>query len=113
MPDGTPHITSVWVDYDGRHILINSAKGRVKDKNMEARPKVAIEIPDPENADRYISIQGRVVDITEEGADAHLDKLAQRYLDKDIYPLSMRFPGEVRRLYKIEPTRVTVWDPFA
>ena len=112
MPDGTPHITSVWVDYDGRHILINSAKGRVKDKNMEARPKVAIEIPDPENADRYISIQGRVVDITEEGADAHLDKLAQRYLDKDIYPLSMRFPGEVRRLYKIEPTRVTVWNPF-
>ena len=79
---------------------------------MEARPRVAIEIPDPENADRYISIQGRVVDITEEGADAHLDKLAQRYLDKDIYPLSMRFPGEVRRLYKIEPTRVTFWNPF-
>ena len=53
------------------------------------------------------------MDITEEGADTHLDKLARRYLDKDIYPLSMRFPGEVRRLYKIEPTRVTVWDPFA
>ncbi|MEK7311859.1 MAG: TIGR03618 family F420-dependent PPOX class oxidoreductase [Chloroflexota bacterium] len=112
MPDGTPHVTSVYVDYDGKHILINSARGRVKDKNMEQRRHVAIQIPDPDNSDRYIAIRGPVVEITEEGADEHLDKLAKRYLDKDTYPPSMRFPDEVRCLYKIEPRHVTTWNPF-
>ncbi len=112
MPDGSPHVTSVYVDYDGRHILVNSARGRVKDRNMEERPEVAIQIPDPDNSDRYVVVRGPVVEITEEGADAHLDRLAQRYLDKDVYPPSMRFPGEVRCLYKIEPRHVTTWNPF-
>lgn len=112
MPDGTPHVTSVWVDYDGQHILINSARGRVKDRNMEERRHVAIQIPDPDNSDRYVAVRGPVVEITEEGADAHLDKLAQRYLEKEFYPPSMRFPGEVRCIYKIEPKQVTTWDPF-
>lgn len=112
MPDGTPHVTSVYVDYDGRHILVNSARGRIKDRNMEERPDVAIQIPDPDNSDRYVAVRGRVVEITEDGADAHLDRLAQRYLDKDAYPPSMRFPGEVRCLYKIEPRHVTTWNPF-
>jgi len=112
MPDGTPHVTSVYVDYDGKHILINSARGRLKDKNMEQRRHVAIEITDPDNSDRYVLVRGPVVEITEEGADEHLNKLAQRYLDKDVYPPSMRFEGEVRRIYKIEPKHVTVWSPF-
>ncbi|HZQ06845.1 MAG TPA: TIGR03618 family F420-dependent PPOX class oxidoreductase, partial [Anaerolineae bacterium] len=112
MPDGTPHVTSVYVDYDGKYILINSARGRVKDKNMQERPNVALQIPDPDNSDRYIAIRGRVVEITEEGADAHLDKLAKRYFDKDLYPPTMRFPGEVRAIYKIEPQQVTVWNPW-
>ncbi|MBI3243410.1 MAG: PPOX class F420-dependent oxidoreductase [Chloroflexi bacterium] len=112
MPDGTPHVTSVWVDYDGKHILINSARGRLKDRNMEQRRHVAIEITDPDNPDRYLAVRGPVVEITEEGADAHLDKLAPRYLGKDSYPPSMRFPGEVRCLYKIEPKHVTTWNPF-
>lgn len=112
MPDGTPQVTSVYVDYDGKHILINSARGRIKDKNMQERPNVSIQIPDPDNSDRYVSVRGRVVEITEEGADEHLNKLAQRYFDKEIYPPSMRFPGEVRALYKIEPQHVTVWDPW-
>jgi len=112
MPDGTPHVTSVWVDYDGQHIIINSARGRLKDKNMERRRHVAIEITDPDNPDRFVAVRGPVVAITEEGADAHLDRLAQRYLEKDSYPPSMRFPGEVRCLYKIEPKHVTVWNPF-
>lgn len=112
MPDGTPHVTSVYVDYDGKHILINSARGRVKDRNMQARPYVAVQIPDPDNSDRYLAVRGPVVEITEEGADEHLDKLAQRYLEKDRYPPSMRFPGEVRCLYKIEPQHVTTWDPW-
>jgi PPOX class probable F420-dependent enzyme len=107
MPDGTPHVTSVWVDYDGRYLIINSARGRVKDKNMEKRPQVAVQIPDPDNSDRYLAVRGPVVEITEEGADEHLDKLSKRYLDKDKYPPGMRFPGEIRCLYKIEPRHVT------
>jgi PPOX class probable F420-dependent enzyme len=112
MPDGTPHVTPVWVDYDGRHILVNSAAGRQKDRNMERRPDVAIEIADPENPNRYVAVRGRVVEITESGADEHLDRLARRYLGRDRYPDSYRFPGEVRRIYRIAPSRVTTWDPF-
>jgi anthraniloyl-CoA monooxygenase len=112
MPDGGPQVTPVWVDYDGRHILVNSASGRQKDLNMERRRRVALEIADPDNANRYLAVRGRVVDITEDGADAHLDRLARRYLGRDRYPDSYRFPGEVRRIYRIAPERVTTWDPF-
>lgn len=112
MPDGTPHVTSVWVDYDGQYIVINSASGRLKDRNMAKRREVAVEITDPDNPDRYVLVRGPVVEITEQGADDHLDKLAQRYLGREKYPPSMRFPGEVRRLYKILPKHVTTWDPF-
>jgi anthraniloyl-CoA monooxygenase len=112
MPDGSPHVTPVWVDYDGRHVLVNSAAGRQKDLNMEKRRQVAIEIPDPDNPNRYVAVRGVVVEITEDGADAHLDRLARRYLNRDRYPDSYRFPGEVRRLYRIAPTRVMTWDPF-
>ncbi len=112
MPDGTPHVTPVWVDYDGRHVIVNSAAGRIKDRNMEARRHVAIEIPDPDNPNRYLLVRGPVVEITETGADEHLDCLARRYLGLAQYPPSWRFPGEVRRLYRILPLRVTTWDPF-
>ncbi len=100
------------MDYDGEHILVNSAAGRQKDLNMERRRHVAIEIPDPENPNRYLHVRGPVVEITETGADAHLDRLARRYLGTETYPASWRFPGEVRRIYKIAPRRVTTWDPF-
>ncbi len=112
MADGTPHVTSVWVDYDGKHILINSAKGRLKDRNMEQRRYVALEITDPDDPNRYLAVRGPVVEITEEGADEHLDKLARRYLGRDQYPSGWKFPGEVRRVYKIAPERVTPWAPF-
>jgi anthraniloyl-CoA monooxygenase len=112
MPDGSPQVTPVWIDYDGCHILINSAAGRQKDLNMQKRRQVAIEIPDPDNPNRYVAVRGRVVEITEDDADQHLDRLARRYLGRDRYPDSYRFPGEVRRIYKIAPTRVTTWDPF-
>jgi anthraniloyl-CoA monooxygenase len=112
MADGTPHVTSVYVDWDGKHVLVNSARGRVKDKNMQERPNVAVQIPDPDNSDRYISIRGRVVEITEEGAEEHLNKLSQRYIEKDVYPPSMRFPGEVRAIYKILPEKVIAWSPW-
>ena len=103
MPDGSPQVSPVWVDYDGTHILINSAKGRVKDKNMRRDPRVGLDLLDPENPYRHLSLRGRVVDITERDADAHIDKLAKKYLGQDKYPY--RGPGEVRVIYKIEPER--------
>ena len=112
MPDGTPHVTPVWVDYDGECLLVNSAAGRQKDLNMAMRRAVAVEIADPDNPNRYLHVRGPVVDITEDGADAHLDHLAARYLGRPTYPESWRFPGEVRRIYRIRPRRVTTWAPF-
>lgn len=105
MPDGTPQVTPVWCDYDGTHIRINSAQGRVKDRNMRLNPQVALEIMDPDNPYRYLSVRGRVTEITEIGADAHIDSLAQKYLGRERYP--WRKAGEVRVLYKIRPDRVS------
>jgi PPOX class probable F420-dependent enzyme len=101
MPDGSPHVAPVWVEYDGKHILINTAKGRVKDRNMRRDPRVGIDLLDPY---RHLSIRGRVTEITEKGADEHIDKLTKKYIGQDHYP--NRGPGEVRVLYKIEPQTV-------
>ena len=103
MPNGHPQVTPVWVDYDGTHVLVNTAKGRVKDRNMKRDPRVSLAIIDPDNPYRYLEVRGRVTDITEEGADQHIDKMAKKYLGQDKYPY--RQPGEVRVLYKIEPER--------
>src|SRR6185436_7047512 len=105
MPDGKPQVTPVWVDFDGKHILVNSAKGRVKDRNMRRDPRVSMALIDPDNPYRYLQLQGHVVEITENGADEHIDKMAKKYMGKDKYPL--RQPGEVRVLYKIEPDRAS------
>jgi PPOX class probable F420-dependent enzyme len=105
MPDGGPQVTPVWFDFDGTHILVNSAKGRVKDKNMRRNKRVALSIVDPNNAYRHLDVQGEVTEITEQGADAHADKLAKKYLGKDKYPF--RQPGEVRVIYKIRPEKVS------
>ncbi|HWC78186.1 MAG TPA: PPOX class F420-dependent oxidoreductase [Blastocatellia bacterium] len=99
--DGTPQVTPVWVDYDGTHVLVNSARGRKKVRNMEKNPAVALSILDPDNPYRYLEVRGRVAEITEQGADEHIDKMAKKYLGKDKYPFKQ--PGEVRVLYKIEP----------
>lgn len=104
MPDGSPQVTPVWFDYDGQHILVNSAKGRVKDKNMRRDPRVSLAILDPENPYRYLQIRGRVVNITEKGASEYIDKLARKYLGQPKYPYGQ--PGEVRVLYTIEPEQV-------
>jgi PPOX class probable F420-dependent enzyme len=105
MADGTPQVTPVWCDYDGTYIRVNSAKGRVKDRNMRRNPKVALEILDPDNPYRYLAVRGHVAEITEQGADAHIDLLAKKYLGQERYP--WRGPGEVRVLYKICPDRVS------
>ena len=105
MPDGRPQVTPVWSDYDGKHVIVNSAKGRVKDKNMRRNKKVALSIADPDNPYRHLAVQGEVVEITEQGADAHINALAKKYLGKDQYPF--RQPGEVRVMYKIRPEHTT------
>jgi len=104
MKDGSPQVTPIWFDYDGTHVRINSAKGRWKDKNMRNRPKVALSIPDPDNPYRYMQIRGTVTEVTENGADAHIDSLAKKYLGQDKYPY--RQPGEERVIYKIAVERV-------
>ena len=103
MPDGRPQVTPVWCDFDGTHVIVNSAEGRRKDKNMRSDPRVSLALIDPDNPYRYLEIRGRVVEITKEGADAHIDRMAKKYLGKDKYP--GRQPGEVRVLYRIEPER--------
>jgi PPOX class probable F420-dependent enzyme len=105
MPDGSPQVTPVWCDSDGEHVIVNSAKGRQKDKNIRRDPRVALAVIDPDNPYRYLEIRGRVVEIVEHGADAHIDKMAKKYLGADKYPY--RQPGEVRVMYKIQPERVS------
>lgn len=100
---GAPQVSPVWFDTEGDLIRLNSAKGRLKDKNMRARKKVSLALVDPENMYRWLGIQGTVVEVTEQGADAHIDGLAKKYLGKDTYP--NRRPGEVRVIYKIRPDK--------
>ena len=104
MPSGQPQVTPVWCDYDGTHVIFNSAKGRQKERNVRRDPRVAMSILDPQNPYRYLEVRGRVVEITEKGADEHIDRLAKKYLGVDKYP--RRQPGEVRLIFKIEPQRV-------
>ena len=102
--DGTPQVTPVWFDWDGSRIRINTAKGRLKDKNLRRTPSVALSIMDPDNPYRYLQVRGRVAAVTESGADAHIDSLAKKYMGKDTYPY--RKAGEVRVIFTISPDRV-------
>jgi len=104
MPDGTPQVTPVWFDYNGSVIRVNSAKGRTKTRNMTEGAPVALSIMDPENPYRYMQVRGKVTRVTEEGAAAHIDTLAKKYLGQDKYPWSR--PGEVRVTFEITPHAV-------
>ncbi len=104
MPDGRPQVTPVWIDLDGGVVRFNSARGRQKDRNVRRDPRIAMSITDPDNPYRYMEIRGRVVEITQDGADEHIDRLANKYLGVAKYP--NRQPGEVRVIYKVEPQRV-------
>jgi len=105
MADGSPQVTPVWLDYDGENLLINTAAGRVKDKNLQRDKRVAMAMSDPENPYRYLEVRGTVVERTEQGADEHIDKMAKKYMGVDRYP--GRSPGEVRVLYKIKPEKIS------
>ena len=102
--DGSPQVTPVWFDWDGAHVRVNTARGRLKDRNLTQRPRVAMAIIDPDNPYRYVQLRGRVVEATEAGADAHIDALTKKYTGQDRYPY--RQPGEKRVIYKIAPERV-------
>ncbi|MCY4384705.1 MAG: PPOX class F420-dependent oxidoreductase [Nitrospinae bacterium] len=102
--DGSPQVSPVWFGTNGDIIEVNSAKGRLKDLNMRARSKVSIAIVDPENAYRWVGIQGTVVEITENGAEEHIDALANKYLGVDSYP--NRQAGQVRVIYRIRADKV-------
>ena len=108
LQDDAMLVNPVWCDYDGTHVLINSAQGRLKDRMMRRNPSVTLCVADPDNPYRYLEIRGQVVAITTDGAEAHIDRMAQKYLGQETYP--GRQPGEVRVLYHIAPDKVV---PFA
>ncbi len=99
MSDGSPQVTPVWFNTNDDYILINTNEGRVKDKNMKARPRVAMTIQDPNNQDRYLGMRGEVVEFTREGADEHINRLSLRYYNK---PWTHQ-EGQQRIIYRIKP----------
>ncbi|MEN6571816.1 MAG: PPOX class F420-dependent oxidoreductase [Anaerolineaceae bacterium] len=105
MPDGTPQISPVWVDYDGRFLLVNSVKGRQKDRNIRRDGHVALEIQDPDNPYRYMLVRGLVIEVTMKGAEEHIDKLSLHYRG---IPYPFKDPNQPRVIYKIEPLAVTI-----
>jgi PPOX class probable F420-dependent enzyme len=102
--DGSPHVAPVWIDHDGDVILINTAMGRIKQKNTTKNPRVSISIVDQNNPYARVTIKGKVTQQTKQGADAHIDKLAKKYTGSDKY--QNRQPGEQRVILRIEPLRV-------
>jgi PPOX class probable F420-dependent enzyme len=105
MPDGSPQVTPVWFLFDKGKFIVNTARGRVKDRNMQQNTRVALSIVDPENAYSHLAVRGKIVKTTEEGANASIDAMAKKYLGKDKYPFAR--PGEVRVIYEIEPISVS------
>jgi PPOX class probable F420-dependent enzyme len=106
-PDGSVHAAPVWVDVQDGRPVVNSAEGRVWPRNLERDPRATLTVQNLENPYEYVSIRGRVLERTHDGADAHIDGLAKKYLDQDSYPF--RQPGEQRVIIRFEPDSVHVW----
>jgi PPOX class probable F420-dependent enzyme len=105
MPDGSPHVSTIWIDHDGDDVLFNTAEGRVKTANIRRDPRVAISVFERSDADEQVVIRGTIVEITRDGADEHIDKLAKKYLGVDDYP--WRNPELPRLLVRVRPNRVS------
>ena len=105
MPDGSPQVSTVWVDFDGTHIVVNTAEARQKPRNVRRDPRVAVSIFNQENPYSSAIVRGRVVEITHDGAEEHIDRMAKKYLGRSVYPY--RQPGERRVIFKIEPDHVS------
>ncbi|MBV9329154.1 MAG: PPOX class F420-dependent oxidoreductase [Chloroflexi bacterium] len=104
MPDGSPQVTQVWVDTDGTYVIVNSVATHQKVRNIRRDPRVAINVHDPSKPFRVANIRGRVVEITVDGADQHIDQLARKYMGADAYPF--RRPGQQRVVLKIRPQTI-------
>ena len=114
MPDGQPQSSLVWVDYDGRHVSINTTLQRQKGRSMLADPRISLLVVDPKNTGRWIEVRGRVVELTRAGAEAHADCLTERYslgrkhhFYGDVYPVGQR-RQETRVIARIEPERIAL-----
>ncbi|MFC7232905.1 PPOX class F420-dependent oxidoreductase [Saliphagus sp. GCM10025308] len=106
MPDGTLQVTPVWIDRDeDGYVLVNTARNRQKERNVRQNEKVGVSIPDPEDPYRYLSIRGKVEDVTAEGAVEHIDELTRRYFEREEYPHHGEEVGE-RVILRIRPDRV-------
>jgi PPOX class probable F420-dependent enzyme len=103
--EGRPQLTPVWIDLEGDDLVFNTARGRAKEANLSKNPHVAVSVVDPDDQYNVVVVRG-TVHPTEEGADAHIDSLAKKYLDVDTYP--MRRPGEVRVKYVVKADRVVM-----
>ena len=101
--DGSPHSTIVWVDVEGDKVSFNTALGRAKPRHLEHDPRASVLMVDPNNSFKWVAVSGPA-ELTEEGADAQIDKLAKKYLGKDEYP--WRNPEETRVKVLIEPEKV-------
>jgi len=104
-PKGEVQVNPVWVDLHEGLVRFNSARGRQKDRNIRHNPQVALSLLDPDQPYRYLEVRGRVVEITEEGADAVIDGLARKYLGVDRFPYHA--PGETRVTYLLQPEHCT------
>lgn len=104
MPGGAPQNTPVWIDVDGDIVVFNTADGRQKARNLDRDGRVAIAVHDSENPYRYLQIRGHVVEKAFEGADAHIDKLAKKYMGVDLYP--GHTDTEKRVIYRIQADSV-------
>ncbi len=103
LKDGTPHVSPVWFDWDGTHVILNTARGRLKDKVLKRHPRVAVTVPDPRDMNTYIQIRGLVDSETEQGAYDEICRLREKYHGDRNFP---RRPGEVRVTYTVLPERV-------
>jgi PPOX class probable F420-dependent enzyme len=103
-PDGSPQVTPVWVDWDGEYALVNTLRGRVKERNIARDPRVEIMVVNMQDPYQYVRLSGRA-ELVEEGAEDHVDKLAKKYIDEDSYPY--RAPGDRRVIVRARPERVS------
>jgi PPOX class probable F420-dependent enzyme len=103
IPDGSPHVSPVWIDVDGDHVIVNTVAGRVKERNVRRDPRVALSVRDQQRVEDEVTIRGRVVELTKEGAEAHIHALSNKYRGQD-FDLP---PGQIRTLLRIEPDHVT------
>ena len=103
--EGRPQLTPVWIDLEGENLAFNTAKGRAKDANLAANPAVAVSVVDPDDPFNVVVVRG-TVEAVDEGADAHIDRLAKKYMGVDTYP--MRQPGEVRVTYVVHANKIVM-----